>query len=404
MLVELGVVEQRYQAVLEVLNDGATVTDVARRYGVARQTVHEWLRRYAPRGWAGWRIAARGRCRVRIRWRRRSRPGSWRCAGSIRGGGRARSCSGWSGRGGAVAGPHVGGSVSGASRAGHPAGRKRKRSDYKRWERSRAMELWQMDVVGGVRLVDGSEAKIVSGIDDHTRFVVSARVVARATAVRCATRWPWRCAPMGCPRQILTDNGKVFTARFGPGPGRCCSIGSAGRTGSAPPDRAAVADHDGQGRAVAQDPAPRVPRRQGVRLDRRRPSAARRLGAALQPRAPPPVDRSRCRPWNGSGSPAPPRRQRCRSTPMAEPAGRRRPAGQRQGHDQLRHRHLQGRGVAGRPDRRGRLRGRAGATPPPWCAHRHPRPPSPRRQAEPPALERKPPAAPSRPSAVGRRR
>ena len=44
MLVELGVVEQRYRAVLEVL-EGATVTDVARRYGVARQTVHDWLRR-----------------------------------------------------------------------------------------------------------------------------------------------------------------------------------------------------------------------------------------------------------------------------------------------------------------------------------------------------------------------
>jgi len=43
VLVELNVVEQRYQAVLEVLNDGASVTDVARRYGVARQTVHEWL-------------------------------------------------------------------------------------------------------------------------------------------------------------------------------------------------------------------------------------------------------------------------------------------------------------------------------------------------------------------------
>ena len=49
-----------------------------------------------------------------------------------------------------------------------PQARKRKRSDYKRWERSRAMELWQMDIVGGVRLVDGSEAKIVSGIDDHS--------------------------------------------------------------------------------------------------------------------------------------------------------------------------------------------------------------------------------------------
>jgi transposase-like protein len=52
LLVELGVVEQRYQAVLEVLA-GATVTDVARRYGVARQTVHTWLRRYASDGLAG---------------------------------------------------------------------------------------------------------------------------------------------------------------------------------------------------------------------------------------------------------------------------------------------------------------------------------------------------------------
>jgi len=43
MLVELGLVEQRYKAVLEVLNDGAAVTDVARRYGVGRQTVHKWL-------------------------------------------------------------------------------------------------------------------------------------------------------------------------------------------------------------------------------------------------------------------------------------------------------------------------------------------------------------------------
>ena len=47
MLVELGLVEQRYQAVLEVLNNASTVTDVAVRFGVTRQTVHRWLRRYA---------------------------------------------------------------------------------------------------------------------------------------------------------------------------------------------------------------------------------------------------------------------------------------------------------------------------------------------------------------------
>ena len=50
MLVELGVVEQRYRAVLEVLEEGTPVTEVARRYGVARQTVHQWLARYANDG------------------------------------------------------------------------------------------------------------------------------------------------------------------------------------------------------------------------------------------------------------------------------------------------------------------------------------------------------------------
>jgi transposase-like protein len=52
MRVELGLVEQRYRAVCEVL-DGATVTDVAQRNGVTRQTVHTWLRRYASHGIAG---------------------------------------------------------------------------------------------------------------------------------------------------------------------------------------------------------------------------------------------------------------------------------------------------------------------------------------------------------------
>jgi transposase-like protein len=39
VLVELGVVEQRYRAVLEVLEEGVSVTEVARRHSVVRQTV-----------------------------------------------------------------------------------------------------------------------------------------------------------------------------------------------------------------------------------------------------------------------------------------------------------------------------------------------------------------------------
>jgi hypothetical protein len=49
VLVELGLVEQRFRAVTEVL-EGASVVEVARRYGVVRQTVHDWLRRYAADG------------------------------------------------------------------------------------------------------------------------------------------------------------------------------------------------------------------------------------------------------------------------------------------------------------------------------------------------------------------
>ena len=81
------------------------------------------------------------------------------------------------------------------------------------------MELWQMDIVGGVRLADGAEAKIVSGIDDHSRFVVSALVVARATAKPTCDALALAMRRHGVPVAILTDNGKVFTARFGPGPG-----------------------------------------------------------------------------------------------------------------------------------------------------------------------------------------
>jgi transposase len=53
VLVVLGVVEQRHAAVLEVVVDGAPVSEVAGRYGVTRQTLHRWLRRYAVSGLAG---------------------------------------------------------------------------------------------------------------------------------------------------------------------------------------------------------------------------------------------------------------------------------------------------------------------------------------------------------------
>ena len=57
MLMELSVQEQKYQAVLAVLSDGRSVSEVAEQWGVSRQSVHAWLRRYEDSGLAG--LAAR---------------------------------------------------------------------------------------------------------------------------------------------------------------------------------------------------------------------------------------------------------------------------------------------------------------------------------------------------------
>jgi integrase-like protein len=80
------------------------------------------------------------------------------------------------------------------------------------------MQLWQMDVMGGVELEDGSELKVVTGIDDHSRFCVAAGLVRRAISKAVCEVLSAALRRHGIPDEILTDNGKVFTGRFGPQP------------------------------------------------------------------------------------------------------------------------------------------------------------------------------------------
>ena len=218
-MVELRVVDQRVSAVHEVL-DGATVVGVAARYGVSRQTVHRWLRKYADDGVVGLVDGSPvpASCphqmpaviEARIIEMRHDHPG-------------------W--------GPRTIGHQ--LAREGFdpvpaktsiyrclvrhrlisPVARRRKRADYRRWERARSMELWQMDITGGVRLADGTRPSIVTGIDDHSRFCVSALVVARATAKPVCDALALAMRTHGIPEAVLTDNGEVFTNRFGRGNG-----------------------------------------------------------------------------------------------------------------------------------------------------------------------------------------
>ena len=59
MLMEMSVVEQKYQAVLAVISDGRSVSEVAQQWGVSRQSVHAWLRRYEDAGLEGLRERSR---------------------------------------------------------------------------------------------------------------------------------------------------------------------------------------------------------------------------------------------------------------------------------------------------------------------------------------------------------
>jgi Integrase core domain len=76
------------------------------------------------------------------------------------------------------------------------------------------MELWQLDVTASAFLTDGTEVKIVTGVDDHSRFCVLAKAVMRATARPVCLAFVEAMRAYGIPEEVLTDNGKVFTGRF----------------------------------------------------------------------------------------------------------------------------------------------------------------------------------------------
>jgi transposase InsO family protein len=216
MLVELSVVEQRYQAVLAVIRDGVPVTEVADRFGVSRQAVHRWLRWYEDQGLPGLvdRSHRPPRCshqmdpaiEVWILEARRRHPdwGPRRLVHEVI-------------RAGLEPIPSRSRVYRALKRSGmiDPTARRRRDRRFKRWERGGAMELWQMDVVGGVLLADGTQCKILTGIDDHSRFVVCAGVMARATSRAVCGHFAAAMRAHGVPQEILTDNGKVFTGRFG---------------------------------------------------------------------------------------------------------------------------------------------------------------------------------------------
>jgi transposase InsO family protein len=206
-------VEIRLRAVTEV-NDGVPVGEVAERYGVSRQTITAWRKRYEAGGLDALADQSRrphvspGRiapdvealiCEMR---RHHRRWGARRIAYEMR--------------------LEIGNQAPSRSTTHRVLVRnglvnsqeQQHKRVYKRWARETPMHLWQLDIVGGVFLVNGREHKVLTAIDDHSRFVVAATVLLLPSGPAVCDAFLAAIARWGAPFEVLTDNGKQFTGKF----------------------------------------------------------------------------------------------------------------------------------------------------------------------------------------------
>ena len=212
---EMSVTEQRYKAVLAVIADGRTVGEVASEWGVCRQTMHRWLARYESEGLEGLgnHSSRPARCPHQMPPEVEAMVLEMRRAHTYWG---ARRIAFELARKHVEPAPSESAVYRSLVRAAviDPISRRRRRESWKRWERGTAMELWQLDVVHGFGLADGTAAKALTGIDDHSRFCVSARLMLRERTQAVCDGFSSALREYGIPAQVLTDNGKVFTGRF----------------------------------------------------------------------------------------------------------------------------------------------------------------------------------------------
>ena len=97
-----------------------------------------------------------------------------------------------------------------------PEPRKRPKASLTRFAAELPNQMWQTDFTH-YRLADGSDAQILSFLDDHSRYLLTA--IAYRTVNGPAVRDTFRATVQahGVPASVLSDNGMVFTSRFAAG-------------------------------------------------------------------------------------------------------------------------------------------------------------------------------------------
>lgn len=97
-----------------------------------------------------------------------------------------------------------------------PEPRKRPRSSYVRFAAAQPNEMWQSDVTHW-RLADGTDVDVLNWLDDHSRYLLSATAHQPVTGDDVVAIFLQTIDEHGPPASTLTDNARIYTARFGGG-------------------------------------------------------------------------------------------------------------------------------------------------------------------------------------------
>jgi len=97
-----------------------------------------------------------------------------------------------------------------------PEPRKWPRSSYRRFEADQPNESWQSDFTHW-HLADGTDVEILNWLDDHSRFLLSCTAHTPVTGDTVVQTFLDAAEEHDLPASTLTDNGRVYTARFGGG-------------------------------------------------------------------------------------------------------------------------------------------------------------------------------------------
>src|SRR5919201_6079696 len=97
-----------------------------------------------------------------------------------------------------------------------PEPRKRPRSSYVRFQAAQPNELWQSEVTHW-RLADGTDIEILNWLDDHSRDLLCATAHQAVSGDDVVAVFLDVVGDHGPPASTLTDNARIYIARFGGG-------------------------------------------------------------------------------------------------------------------------------------------------------------------------------------------